>query len=219
MALETSEQVSNSLKYPFVTGRIRQNLSRPRKNSLLITFIISTITTLSTLLPSTSMPSLLASPHRLCSHLQTVSRGALARTSIPYTEASLAITSILLRHGLISTLTLGSPTDPTPSIFPSLGVADRRIWVGLKYRNGLPVLRNMSVVSKGSLRVHADHGELGRILTGRRARNVAGVSMGEIFVVRTPPDADRGRTGRETYMDGWEAWRAGLGGELVVRAS
>jgi len=77
----------------------------------------------------------------------------------------------------------------------------------------------MNVVSKGSFRVNVDHGELGRILTGRRAKNVAGVSMGEILVVKTPVDLKRGRTGRDTYMDGWEAWRSGLGGELVVRAS
>lgn len=165
------------------------------------------------------MPVLLAAPHRLCSHLQNVSRGAVARTTLPYTEASLAITSILLRHGLISTLTLGSPVEADPTLFPSLGVADRRIWVGLKYRNGLPVLRNMNVVSKGSFRVVVDHSELGRILTGKRAKNVAGVSMGEIFVVKTPVDTKRGRIGREIFMDGWEAWRAGLGGELLVRVS
>jgi ribosomal protein S8 len=158
-------------------------------------------------------------PHRLCSHLQNVSRGAVARTSIPYTEASLAITSILLRHGLISSLALGSPNEARPSIFPSLAVADRRIWVALKYRNGLPVLRNMNVVSKGSFRVDVDHGELGRILTGKRARNVAGISMGEILVVRTPPDPKKRRTGRDIFMDGWEAWRTGLGGELLLRVS
>ena len=165
------------------------------------------------------MPQLLAAPHRLCSHLQNVSRGAVARTAIPYSESSLAITSILLRHGLISTLTLGSPIQATPSIFPSLAVAQRRIWIGLKYRNGLPVLRHMSVVSKGSFRVDVDNAELGRILTGRRAKSVAGVSMGEILIVRTPPNAKIGRKGRDTIMDGWEAWRAGLGGELLVRVA
>ncbi len=77
----------------------------------------------------------------------------------------------------------------------------------------------MSVVSKGSFRVVVDHNELGRILTGKRAKNVAGVSMGEIMVVKTPVDTKRGRRGREIYMDGWEAWRAGLGGELLIRVS
>ncbi|CAD6590917.1 MAG: hypothetical protein TREMPRED_005924 [Tremellales sp. Tagirdzhanova-0007] len=165
------------------------------------------------------MPQLLAAPHRLCSHLQNVSRGAVARTAIPYSESSLAITSILLRHGLISTLTLGSRTEPIPSIFPSLDVAERRIWIGMKYRSGLPVLRHMNVVSKGSFRVILDNAELGRILTGRRAKNVAGISMGEILVVRTPANAKIGRKGRDTIMDGWEAWRAGLGGELMVRVA
>ena len=77
----------------------------------------------------------------------------------------------------------------------------------------------MSVVSKGSFRVDVDNAELGRILTGRRAKSVAGVSMGEILIVRTPPNAKIGRKGRDTIMDGWEAWRAGLGGELLVRVA
>ncbi|KAK1920852.1 putative mitochondrial ribosomal protein of the small subunit [Papiliotrema laurentii] len=158
-------------------------------------------------------------PHKLCSHLQNVSRGAIARTPLPYTTANLAISTILLRHGLISNLTLGDPQQPNPSAFHSAAALQRRIWVDMKYRNGLPVLRNMSLISKPSFRVYVTRDELGRILHGKRARNVGGVGMGEILIVKTENDRSRGRTGRDTYMDGWEAWRAGLGGELLLRAA
>ena len=91
--------------------------------------------------------------------------------------------------------------------------------MGLKYRNGNPVLRYMSLVSKASKRVHVTNEELGRVLLGQRAQNIPGVGLGEILIVRVPAPAAAGRTGRDTMMDGWEAWRAGLGGEIIVRVS
>jgi hypothetical protein len=75
----------------------------------------------------------------------------------------------------------------------------------------------MNLVSKPSVRIKVDHGELGRILSGKRAKNVAGMGLGEVLVVRVPEDKATGRKGTELYMEGWEAWRAGLGGEIVCR--
>ncbi|GFZ42901.1 hypothetical protein JCM24511_00619 [Saitozyma sp. JCM 24511] len=157
-------------------------------------------------------------PINLCSHLINTSRASLARTSLPYTQSSLAITSLLLRHGFISSLTLGTPTHPSPIDFASLPPPAKRLWVGLKHRNGQPVLRHMNLVSKPSVRIHVTRDELGRLLSGKRAKNVGGVGMGEVLIINVPKDASAGRTGRDTYMEGWEAWRAGLGGEIVCRA-
>jgi ribosomal protein S8 len=157
-------------------------------------------------------------PVNLCSHLLNTSRAALARTSLPYTQSNLAITSLLLRHGLISSLTLGTPTHPSPTDFNDLPPPARRLWVGLKHRNGNPVLRYMNLVSKPSVRIHVTRDELGRLLSGKRAKNVPAVGMGEVLVVKVSSDSAVGRTGKNTYMEGWEAWRAGLGGEIVCRA-
>lgn len=158
-------------------------------------------------------------PHRICSHLMNTSRAALARTSLPYSNAALGITGILARHGLISSITLGTPTQPDPTAFPTLPKPAQRIWVNLKQRNGQPVLNRINVVSKGSLRKTVSREELHRLLRGRRARNVGGTGVGEILVVKVPVDPSLGRKGMNTYMEGWEAWRAGLGGEVVCRAS
>ena len=81
-------------------------------------------------------------------------------------------------------MTLGTPAAPEPQAFEGLPPASRRLWVTLKHRQGQPVLRRMELVSKGSKRVVVTRDELGRLLTGRRARNVAGVGMGEILVSR-----------------------------------
>lgn len=75
----------------------------------------------------------------------------------------------------------------------------------------------MNLVSKPSVRIHVDREELGRILTGKRAKNVAGLGMGEVLVLRVSEDKTAGRKGIETYKEGWEAWRAGLGGEIICR--
>ena len=173
--------------------------------------------------PATTQPPTMAHPatvpHRLCSHLYNVSRAAIARTPLPYSIANLAITNILLRHGLISNITTGNPDAPNPAIFPTLQTVEKRLWVDMKYRNGLPVLRRIDLISKPSFRVSVSNQELGRILMGKRAQNIGGIGTGEIIVVKTPEDKKTGRVGPATYMEGWEAWRAGLGGELILRAA
>ncbi|WVW79688.1 hypothetical protein I302_101658 [Kwoniella bestiolae CBS 10118] len=156
-------------------------------------------------------------PANLCAHLQNTSRGFQSKTSVPFSTSSLAISSILLRSGLISNVSLGSPAGPDPSSFQTLPIPARKLWIGLKHRNGQPVLRRMGLVSKPSFRVVVGRDELGRLLVGKRARNVAGVGMGEILIVRTEEDAKSGRTGTNRYLEGWEAWRAGLGGEVICR--
>lgn len=161
------------------------------------------------------MSRLTTLPHRLCAHLVNTSQANLAATSVPFTNSSLAVTSVLLRHGLVSNLTLGTPTHPSPSEFanPLLPKPSRRIWVTHKYRNGSPVLRRLELVSKPSSRRIVSKDELGRILVGKRAQNVAGVGLGEVLVIRVEQ-----RRGKDIYMEGWEAWRAGHGGEIVCRA-
>ncbi|WOO79775.1 37S ribosomal protein S8, mitochondrial [Vanrija pseudolonga] len=158
-------------------------------------------------------------PHRLISHLKNTSRAALARTSVPYSNAAVGVTSALLRHGLISNIAKGTPTHPAPAEFAALPKPAQRLWVGLKTRNGLPVMRHLDLVSKSSLRATVDKDELGRLLMGKRARNIAGAGTAEIFVIKVASDSSIGRTGADVYMEGWEAYRAGLGGEVICRAS
>jgi ribosomal protein S8 len=163
-------------------------------------------------------PHLLSTtPHKMCSQIRNASHLMLHHTKLPYTGYSLAITSILLRHGLLSSVTLGDHTRPDPTVFNETELKNRKIWVNLKYRGGDAVIRRLDLISKPSQRVFVTKKELGLILTGRRAKNVSGLGIGEILVVKTDPTATR--RGRDVWMDGWEAWRTGLGGEIVCRAS
>lgn len=162
-------------------------------------------------------PLLSTTPHRMCSQLRNASQLMLHHTRLPYTNYSLAITSLLLRHGLLSSVTLGDHAKPDPTVFNKAEMKDRKIWVNLKYRGGDPVMRRLDLVSKPSQRVFVTKKELGLILTGRRAKNISGLGVGEILVIKTDPTDVR--KGRDVYMDGWEAWRCGEGGEIVCRAS
>ncbi|WWC87570.1 uncharacterized protein L201_002460 [Kwoniella dendrophila CBS 6074] len=153
-------------------------------------------------------------PANLCAHLQNTSRGFQSKTSVPFSKSSLAISSILLRSGLISNVTLGSPAGPDPQKFNELSIPSKKLWIGLKHRNGQPVLRRMSLISKPSFRVFLTRDELGRLLLGKRARNVPGVGMGEILIIRTQ---SQNKDKDNQYLEGWEAWRAGLGGEVICR--
>lgn len=158
-------------------------------------------------------------PANLCAHLQNTSRSFHPRACIPYTNSALAISNILLRSGLVSNISLGSPAGPDPASFNTLPIPAKKLWIGLKHRDGQPVLRRMNLVSKPSFRVVVSKEELGRLLVGKRARNVPGVGIGEILIVKTPEDRREGRTNAERYMEGWEAFRAGLGGEVICRVA
>lgn len=75
----------------------------------------------------------------------------------------------------------------------------------------------MNLVSKPSVRINVDKEELGRILSGKRAKNVSGLGLGEVLVLRVAEDKKLGRKGTELYKEGWEAYREGLGGEVICR--
>jgi ribosomal protein S8 len=158
-------------------------------------------------------------PHKVVSQLSNASKIMLAQTRLPYTQHCLAITSILLRHGLISNITLGTTAKADPVGVNDLTYSQRRIWVSLKYRGGQPVMRGLDLISTPSQRIFMTRTELGLVLTGKRAKNVPGLGIGEILIVRTEEDRSVGRYGGKVFKDGWEAWRAGLGGEIVLRAS
>jgi len=78
----------------------------------------------------------------------------------------------------------------------------------LKYRNGLPVLARAAIVSRPSVHLYVDSNELKSMLTGGRIKHRAGMGMGEIAVVRT-------KDGR--YLEGWEAFAEGVGGEVICK--
>jgi len=150
-------------------------------------------------------------PHGLCSHLQNAFRSRHARVSVHHTTQNLAILSILLRNGFITSVTRGTLDKPDPITFHEAKESDRRIWAELKYREERPVLNDMELISKPSKPIFMSPSEIRRLCTGRRAQNVKPLRMGEIAVVRT-------HSKEHEWLEAREAVQLGLEGEVVCRA-
>ncbi|KAI8807658.1 ribosomal protein S8 [Cladochytrium replicatum] len=113
--------------------------------------------------------------HNLCSQIQNAFRTNMRRIAVPDTRTNRAVTQILYREGFISAVATGdlagpynARSTPPPPLTPDL-LPMRRLWVDLKYREGVPVLKKMTPVSKPSRRVNATVPELKAVVAGRSA--------------------------------------------------
>ncbi|ETS62271.1 hypothetical protein PaG_03344 [Moesziomyces aphidis] len=147
----------------------------------------------------------------LCTILQNASRARLRSIPLASTKDNLSILSILLQHGFIHNVVRGTQTGPSPTSYTAASPAARRLWVDLKFRpDDRPVLEKMNVVSKPSRKLTMDKDELLRLATGRRAKFVKPLDMGEIGIV------DCGKNG---WWEVRDAIRRGYGGEVVARTT
>lgn len=128
-----------------------------------------------------------------CAHLQNASKARLGLTSLPNTKYNLLFCLALHRAGLLSSVTRGGPTPPAPEdmhkIEPepvtSANVASRRLWLGLKYWDDRPVLREVEVISKPTRIVTMKLRPLQKVVAGFPRGYVKGLSLGENLFVST----------------------------------
>lgn len=167
----------------------------------------------------------------MCSHIQNCSRARLSLTSVPSTNLLLALSLALHKSGFLSTVirsgpnpppilsatdlphathpSLLDPTHPDTAVVTRSNVASRRLWLGLKYWKDDPVLSEMKMESRPKKRVHVTFRELERIVRGREARWVKGLTrVGECMFLST----DQG------VMEAREAAERQLGGLVLCRA-
>jgi ribosomal protein S8 len=138
----------------------------------------------------------------VCSHLNNATKARLALTSIPNTKLHLKFCLALQHAGLISTVVRGGTSPPPPHLLlghPAVNdehagvepvtqstIASRRLWLGLKYWQGEPVLGKMMVVSKPKRRITLNLPGLRQVLRGRRSGDVEGLrSPGECLFINT----------------------------------
>ncbi|KAG4416031.1 hypothetical protein IFR04_010856 [Cadophora malorum] len=152
----------------------------------------------------------------VCSHLQNASKARLGLTSVPSTNMILTLTLALQQSGFLSSVTRGGlappPLDNLSSYVPEPvtqeNISSRRLWLGMKYWNNEPVLSRMSMVSKPTKRVWMDVEGLGRIVRGREAGFVKGLTKpGECLFVST----DKG------VLEARECVERKVGGMLLCR--
>lgn len=129
----------------------------------------------------------------MASHLRNASLAKLALTSIPLTKYNLAVALTLQRLGFLSFVTRGGkqPPDPAtvgayePAPLTTASVAKQRLWVGLKYVNGEPVMRSIVPVSNSSHYVTAKLPALRLLARGFDASRQRGLNLGECIILTT----------------------------------
>ncbi|OAA37456.1 40S ribosomal protein S8 [Metarhizium rileyi] len=166
------------------------------------------------------MPSILNIAH-MCSHLQNASKARLGLTSVSNTKYNLHLALALHRSGFFSSVYRSGPQPPTtaqmisqpPEQVTSANVANMRIWLGLKYWDGKPVLSQATLISKPSRLMTVDIKQLGRLTRGFPAKLkggvIPGLNLGECMFVAT----SRG------VLEAREALARKVGGLLICRVS
>jgi ribosomal protein S8 len=162
--------------------------------------------------PQLRLISKMPLPHDLCSALKNGFRARHRRIALPHTTQNLGILSILLREGFITSITRGTTRAPDPAAWLEASEPQKRIWADLKYRDDRPVLRDMQLISKPSKRIVMEPGEIQRLCSGRRAKFVKPLGMGEVAIVRT-------REKDHEWLEAREALKLNMGGEVVCRVS
>lgn len=151
-----------------------------------------------------------------CSHLQNASKARLGLTSIPSTNQLLRLSLALQSAGFLSSVTRGGqhppPLDSLSSYVPEpvtqQNISSRRLWLGLKYWNNEPVMSKLSLISKPTKRIWVDVESLGKIIKGREAGHVKGLTRpGECLFVST----DKG------ILEARECVERKIGGQLLCR--
>lgn len=147
--------------------------------------------------------------HEICARVQNGFRARLQSIAVPDTKMNLAISMILYRQGFISSVQRGNHLEPDKKVVKTQphNIASRRLWLDLKYRDNKPVLQKMSCVSKSSKRVYMNVEELKNLTTGKRAKFIPPLKLGEIAIIGT----SRG------VLEIKEAIEQNHGGEVLCR--
>ncbi|KAI9346473.1 ribosomal protein S8 [Obelidium mucronatum] len=126
----------------------------------------------------------------LCSHIHNAFKQRLVQVAVPASKQNAAIVRILLAEGFLGGVAqgdvhgpfqLGVPVPVTPD-----NVAQRRLWLDLKYARGDAVLSDLRAVSKPSRRVFATAHELKMIAAARRAGPLLkGQQVGQVTILDT----------------------------------
>jgi len=147
-------------------------------------------------------------PHVMLTTLRNATRALHPQTYLKYSNQNLSILSLLLTHGFLSSVSLGSSQNPHPLAFQSAPAPGRLLVAKLKYRGDRSVISTLDLVSKPGKNILMTAEELARLLQGRRVQGVRGIGLGEVVLVKT---------GKDEWLEGRDAVRQGLGGEVMVR--
>ncbi|CAA19274.1 37S ribosomal protein subunit S8, mitochondrial [Schizosaccharomyces pombe] len=147
--------------------------------------------------------------HYVFSHLQNSFRARKSLASVPNCNSVLELCAVLYHQGFLSSIQRGDihGPDALPTITTRQNVATRRLWLGLKYFEGKPVLHYIRAVSKPSRKVNLTPSELLQFAKGRKVSFVNGLEPAEVGIVET----------KHGIMSIDDAIKNNLGGNVICR--
>lgn len=144
------------------------------------------------------------------SHLKNCCRLNIATTSVPFSRLHLQLSFLLYKEGFISSVQRGStngpdlkPTEVTPD-----NISSRRLWLGLKYRENKPVIRDFSLILKPNRKVNLTSTEVKSLASGFPVRIIRPLQPAECMFIKT---------GKEQVLEIQEAAKRNLAGTILCR--
>lgn len=147
-----------------------------------------------------------------CCHLQNVGRARRVLTSVPMTKLHLQVALGLYKEGFLSSIQRGDLRGPDKEFIATTydNVATRRLWIGMKYHNHQPVLKNIHLVSHPNRRVVAEPKDIIGLASGKSFRFIPPPQIGEVMFIRLRD---------KSVVELQEAAKKHLGGEIICRAN
>lgn len=122
-----------------------------------------------------------------CAHIKNCTNVNIASTSVPFSRLHLQISLGLYREGFISSVQKGSTSGPDqdPVEITPDNISTRRLWLGLKYRNNQPVIRDFSLILKPGRKVNLTSTEVKALASGMAVRFIKPLQPAEAIFMKT----------------------------------
>lgn len=122
-----------------------------------------------------------------CAHIKNCTNVNIPSTSVPYTRMLVQCALGLYKEGFISSVQRGLTAGPdaTPVEVTPDNVATRRLWLGLKYRENRPVIRDISLILTPGRRVNLTEEEVKALSSGLRVRFIKPLQPAELMFIKT----------------------------------
>lgn len=146
-----------------------------------------------------------------CAHLKNCTNVNIATTSVPFSRLHLEVARGLYKEGFISLIQKGSTSGPDlkPVEVTPDNIATRRLWLGLKYRNNQPVVRDISLISRPGRKVNLTTEEVKALASGLPVRFIKALQPAESIFLKTAADNE--------VVEIQEAAKRGLKGLVLYR--
>ncbi|RCK67500.1 37S ribosomal protein S8, mitochondrial [Candida viswanathii] len=122
---------------------------------------------------------------RYCAHLKNCLNVTLSKTSVPYNRTNLLASMALYQQGFIGGVTTGSTKGPdrVPVIATPDNIASRRLWLDLKYRNNLPVINEIEMISTPKRWINLSKEEVKALASGLKVRHLQPLQPAECIFI------------------------------------